>query len=96
MKGYWIILGAEVTDLEAQQTYGRLWQPIAEKYNARLRVLGAEVLRESWGASRVLAVEFESYALAKACYDDPAYTEAKAHALRASQRQLIIIEADLG
>jgi hypothetical protein len=48
MKGYWIILGAEVTDLEAQQEYGRLWQPIAQKYDAQLKMLGAEVPQESW------------------------------------------------
>jgi hypothetical protein len=28
MKGYWLILGAEVTDQEAQE-YGGLWAPIA-------------------------------------------------------------------
>lgn len=96
MKGYWIILGAEVTDVEAQQEYGRLWQPIGQKYNAQVKVLDCEVLKESWGASRVLVVEFDSLALAKACYDDPAYVQAYACAVRASQRQLIIIEGDLG
>lgn len=95
MKGYWIILGAEVTDVEAQQEYGRLWQPIGQKYNARVKVLDSEFLKESWGASRVLVVEFDSLALAKACYDDPAYVQAKACAVRASRRQLIIIEGDL-
>lgn len=92
MKGYWIILGADVTDPQAQVEYGRLWKPIGEKYGATLKLLGAEALKEADGASRVLAVEFESYAQAKACYEDPAYAEAKVFALRASRRQLIIIE----
>lgn len=95
MKGYWIILGGEVTDLEAQQEYARLWGPIGKKYGAVLKKLNAEALLEAGESSRALAVEFESYAQAKACYDDPAYTEAKAFALRASKRQLIIIEGDL-
>lgn len=95
MKGYWIILGAAVTDTEAQQAYGRLWGPIAEKYGAKLKSLEPGALVEAHTSTRVLAVEFESYAQAKACYEDPAYTEAKAWALRAYRRELIIIEGDL-
>ncbi|WP_437879563.1 DUF1330 domain-containing protein [Pseudomonas sp. LRF_L74] len=95
MKGYWIILGSEVRDPQAQQEYGRLWKPIAEKYAATLKVLDAGALQESNQSSRVLAVEFASYADAKACYDDPAYAQARAFALRAASRELIIIEADL-
>ncbi|MNE55969.1 hypothetical protein D3C76_697400 [compost metagenome] len=95
MKGYWIILAAAVTDAEAQQEYGRLWAPIAEKYGAKLKVLDAAALVESHTSSRALAVEFDSYAQAKACYADPAYSEAKAMALRAYRRELLIIEGDL-
>lgn len=95
MKGHWIILGGEVTDIEAQQEYRRLWQPIAKKYGALLKKLDTEALKESGGSSRVIAVEFESYAQVKTCYEDPAYTEAKAFALRASSRQLIIIAGEL-
>ncbi len=36
MKGYWLILGTEITDQAAQNDYNRLWAPIAEKYQARL------------------------------------------------------------
>ncbi|WP_211169268.1 DUF1330 domain-containing protein [Aromatoleum toluvorans] len=95
VKGYWIILGTDVTDQAAQQEYGRLWAPIGEKYGATVRVLDPEVLVESRSSRRVLAVEFPSYEQAKACYKDPAYTHAKEFALRASQRELIIIEGDL-
>lgn len=96
MKGYWIILGATVTDTEAQQEYGRLWGPIAAKYGATLKQLAPGALVESHTSSRVLAVEFASYTQAKACYDDPAYTEAKAFALRAAPRELIIPCRDNG
>lgn len=95
MKGYWIILGSDVTDQAAQQEYGRLWAPIGERYGARVRSLDAGVLVESRSSRRVLAVEFPSYEQAQACYKDPAYTQAKEFALRASQRELIIIEGDL-
>ncbi|MEZ1315085.1 DUF1330 domain-containing protein [Pseudomonas fluorescens] len=96
MKGYWIILGSTVTDTDAQQAYARLWAPIAERYGAKLKALDPAALLESHTTRRVLAVEFPSYAQAKACYEDPAYTQAKAFALRAAQRELIIIEGDLG
>ncbi|MFJ4453305.1 DUF1330 domain-containing protein [Pseudomonas sp. NPDC089392] len=95
MKGYWIILGAAVTDTEAQQEYGRLWAPIAEKYGARLKVLDSAALVEAHTSVRALAVEFDSYAQAKACYDDPAYTQAKAVALRTYRREVLIIEGDV-
>ncbi len=36
MKGYWFILGTDITDEEAQQKYGKLWAPLAEKCQARL------------------------------------------------------------
>ena len=96
MKGYWIILGTAVTDTQAQQEYGRLWAPIAEQYGARLKVLDSTALVESHTSTRALAVEFDSYAQAKACYADPAYSEAKAMALRAYRRELLIVEGDLG
>ena len=95
LKGYWIIFGSDVVDPDAQKEYGRLWGPIGEKYNARLKVLDAGSLVESLSTKRVLAVEFPSYEQAKACYHDPAYVEAMQFALRGSRRELLIIEGDL-
>lgn len=95
MKGYWIIFGSAVSDTEAQQEYGRLWGPIAEKYQAKIKILGADALLETHSTSRVLTIEFPSYAQAKSCYEDPAYAEAKAFALRASRRELIIVAGEL-
>ncbi|TGQ24896.1 DUF1330 domain-containing protein, partial [Mesorhizobium sp. M4B.F.Ca.ET.214.01.1.1] len=28
MKGYWLIIGTEISDQQAQAEYGRLWKPI--------------------------------------------------------------------
>ncbi|MFK0033629.1 DUF1330 domain-containing protein [Pseudomonas monteilii] len=95
MKGYWIIFGSAVADAEAQSEYARLWGPISETYQAKVKVLDADQVVETLTSSRVLAVEFPSLALAKACYADPAYTEAKGYALRAASREMIIIEGDL-
>ncbi|WP_244471873.1 DUF1330 domain-containing protein [Rhizobium phaseoli] len=51
-------------------------------------------MKEARDARRVTIVEFPSYQLAKACYDDAAYKEARQFALRASNRELLIIEGD--
>ena len=75
MKGYWLIIGAEITDQEAQAEYGRLWKPIAEKYQARMATPKTEpVLKEVRDAPRLIIVEFPSHQLAKACYEDTEYT----------------------
>lgn len=96
MKGYWLILGTSVSDQDAQAEYGRLWKPIAEKYQARLNPMKVPpLLKEARDATRVVVVEFPSYAIARACYDDPAYAEARKLALKASNRELVIFEGDL-
>ena len=71
LKGYWLILGAEVSDQEAQKEYGALWAPIAQRYEARL-IAGSDAVKliEARDAARVLLVEFPSFAAAQACYDD--------------------------
>lgn len=96
MKGYWIVLGSDIADQEAQQSYVRLWAPIAEKYGAKLRPLetGA-ALMEATQTTRVVLVEFPSYQQAKACYADPAYEKAKQYAIKGSKRELLIVEGDL-
>jgi len=77
MKGYWVILGTEISDVEAQAEYNRLWQPIAARYQARINSQASlPLLKEARDAQRVVIVEFPSLALAKACYADPAYQEA--------------------
>jgi uncharacterized protein (DUF1330 family) len=96
MKGYWIILGTAVTDQAAQGEYNRLWAPIAEKYQARLNPTKVPpLLRDARNTARVIIAEFPTYELAKACYEDPAYQAAREFALKASERDLLIIEGDL-
>jgi uncharacterized protein (DUF1330 family) len=96
MKGYWLVLGTEISDQVAQDEYGHLWAPIAEKYRARLNPMKQPLLlKEARNTSRVIVVEFPSYAIAKACYEDPAYEEARRFALRASNRDLLIFEGEM-
>lgn len=96
MKGYWLIIGTEISDQAAQAEYGRLWKPIAEKYEARINPTKVTVLlKEVRDAPRVIVIEFSTLELAKACYDDPAYQEALVFALRASTRELVMFEGEL-
>ncbi len=96
MKGYWLILGTDITDQAAQNEYNRLWAPIAEKYQARLNPTKVPVLlKDARNTSRIIIAEFPSYEMAKACYEDPAYQEARRFALRASQRDLLIFEGEI-
>ena len=96
MKGYWVIIGTDVTDQNAQAEYVRLWKPIAEKYQAVINPSDAPpALKEFRDATRLLVVEFPSYELATACYEDPAYQEARQYAFKAARRELIIFKGDL-
>lgn len=96
MKGYWIILGTAVTDPAAQEEYGRLWRPIAEKYEAKINPAKVPpILKEGRDTSRVIIVEFPSYETALACYEDPDYQAARKIANMAAQRDLLIIKAEI-
>jgi uncharacterized protein (DUF1330 family) len=96
MKGYWVVLGTAVSDPNAQAEYSKRWKPIAEKFQARVNPLDVPpMLKEARDAARVIIVEFPSLELAKACYDDPAYQEAKTFALQAAHRHLLIVEGEL-
>ncbi|MBE9637470.1 DUF1330 domain-containing protein [Salipiger mangrovisoli] len=96
MKGYWLVLGTDVTDAEAQAEYGRLWAPVAAKYGARVRRGDeAPTMLEAGDKSRILLVEFADLATAQACYDDPDYQAARAFAMKAAQRELVIFAATL-
>lgn len=98
MKGYWMIIGTAVTNADLQQDYGRLWAPIAEAYGAKvIRGERAPVRLEGRADSeRLLLVEFPSLEAARACYESPEYQAAKEIALKASTRDLILFEGDLG
>ncbi|RFC67975.1 MULTISPECIES: DUF1330 domain-containing protein [Mesorhizobium] len=96
MKGYWLILGTEILDQSAQDEYVRLWKPIAEKYQAKVKPDSTRsLLMEARDTRRVVVVEFPSYDAAKTCYDDPAYQLALSHALQASNRELLILQGDI-
>ncbi|TPI16946.1 DUF1330 domain-containing protein [Mesorhizobium sp. B4-1-3] len=69
MNGYWLIVGTEISNEEAQAEYARLWKPIGEKYQARTNTTKQPpLLVEARDAKRMVLVEFPSLELAKACW----------------------------
>lgn len=98
MKGYWLVLGTEVTDKEAQAEYARLFKPIGARYGAKINSteIVPQLIEQRADTGRMLLVEFPSLEAAKACYDDPEYREAMTFANKASRRDLVILAGDLG
>ncbi len=93
MAGYWIVRGAEIVDADALQEYGKLWPEIAARFGAEVIAgKGRSETREGPEFARQLIVRFDSYEQALDCYDSPEYQEAMKLALRASARELTIVE----
>ncbi|RVU38695.1 DUF1330 domain-containing protein [Hwanghaeella grinnelliae] len=96
MKGYWIVLGTEVTDQAAHAEYNRLWAPIAEKYGVKINPTETPpILKEARDTARVIIVEFPTYEDAVACYEDPDYQAAKTFANKAAKRDLLIVRGEI-
>jgi uncharacterized protein (DUF1330 family) len=76
-KGYWVVF-ADVTDPEGYKSYKAAnAKPIA-KYGGRFLARGGTVQpKEGKTRSRVVVLEFPSYAAALECYNSPEYVAAK-------------------
>jgi uncharacterized protein (DUF1330 family) len=92
-KGYWIA-HVKVTDPERYKDYVAANAAAFKKYNAKFLVRGGK--NEARGlplnGDRHVVLEFESYDVARACYDSPEYKAAEAIRDQASQANVIIIE----
>jgi|SRR6186997_1424745 len=75
-KGYWVVF-ADVSDLEGYKEYIAANASALAKFNARFLARGGKTeAKEGHPRSRVIVVEFPSYADALECYRSPEYTEA--------------------
>lgn len=95
MAGYWVVRGSAIKDEVALQEYGKMWGPIAERYGAEI-IAGKGVIDTREGAEfpRQLVIRFASYAQAVACYEDADYQAAMEYALKAYDRELVILDGD--
>lgn len=92
-KGYWIA-HVDVTDPERYKDYIAANAAPLKKYGARFLVRNGESLVPSGGLQgrRHVVIEFESYAVARACYESPEYQAAARIRDGASTGDIVIIE----
>jgi uncharacterized protein (DUF1330 family) len=87
------VRASDVTDQEAQRSYGKAWAPLAERYGAKVIAGPARIAtKEGAHVARAFIVRFETYEQALACYEDPAYQAAATFGKQASLRDLVILE----
>ena len=92
-KGYWIA-HVRVTDPERYKDYVAANAKAFEKYNAKFLVRGgeSEVRSGEHAYDRHVVLEFESYDVAKACYDSPEYKAATVIRNEASDGYVVVIK----
>ena len=91
-KGYWIG-HVSVHDPERYKSYIAEATPAYQEYGAKFLVRGGQFeAPESDMPERHVVIEFESYEVAKACYNSPQYTAAREHRLAASTGSVVIVE----
>jgi uncharacterized protein (DUF1330 family) len=92
-KGYWIA-HVKVKNPDRYKDYVAANALAFKKYNAKFIVRGG-TFEQRAGAEvgeRHVVIEFESYEVARACYDSPEYKAAAAIRDEASDASVIIIE----
>jgi uncharacterized protein (DUF1330 family) len=93
-KGYWIA-HVEVTNPERYKDYVAANAAPLKKYGGRFLVRGGDCLMpegKTFALRRHVVIEFESYAVAKACYESPEYQAAVRIRESASVGDIVIIE----
>ena len=92
-KGYWIA-HVHVADPERYKDYVAANAKAFEKYGAKFLVRGGdnEVKHGELLFDRHIVLEFESYEVAKACYESPEYKAAEVIRNEASDSYIVVIE----
>jgi uncharacterized protein (DUF1330 family) len=92
-KGYWIA-HMTVTDPERYKDYVAANAIAFEKYNAKFVTRGGDwqPRHGDMPYDRHVVLEFESYEVAKACYDSPEYTAAAVIRNEASDGYVVVVE----
>jgi len=92
-KGY-LIIRLSITDNNKFQKYPPLSTEAMKKFNGKYLVRGGkfDVLEGEWPVDRTTVVEFESYEIAKECYESIEYTNAKKIRELSAKSDFILIE----
>ncbi|SER06300.1 DUF1330 domain-containing protein [Thalassovita taeanensis] len=90
-KAYWVA-HVDVTDPAVYETYKQANAAPFAEFGARFLVRGGDQQqREGQTRSRTVVIEFPTYEAAVACYDSPAYQQAKALRDPVSTGDLVIV-----
>ena len=91
-KGYWIAR-VDVRDPEGYKGYVATAKPAFERFGAKFLARGgAYTAMEGAARGRNVVIEFDSVETAKACYDSPEYTEARAIRQKYADAEMVIVE----
>jgi uncharacterized protein (DUF1330 family) len=91
-KGYWVAL-VDVSDPEGYKAYITENAQAFQKFGARFLVRGGKAERpEGQTRSRIVLIEFPTYAAASECYRSPEYAKAMALRIGRSIVDLAIVE----
>jgi uncharacterized protein (DUF1330 family) len=90
----YIIVDVKITDPEAYAQYRQLTPASIAAYGGRFIVRGGptETLEGDWSPGRVVVLEFESVARAKAWWASAEYAVAKALRQRSATTRMIVVE----
>lgn len=91
-KGYWVAM-VDVANPEGYKEYITGNKTVFDKFGARFLVRnGEKEAVEGTPRSRVVVIEFESYATAMECYKSPEYQQVMALRTPHSQADIVVIE----
>lgn len=90
----YVLADVDVHDPETYESYRKLVPATIEKYGGKFLVRGGahEVVEGDWQPARLVLLAFEDMARAKAWYESPEYTAAKAIRIRASSGKLLLVD----
>ncbi|GAA0839249.1 MAG: DUF1330 domain-containing protein [Cupriavidus sp.] len=91
-KGYWVA-SVDVANAAGYQGYITANKAVFDKYGARFLVRnGEKTVVEGTPRSRIVVIEFESYARALECYRSPEYQALVALRAPHAQADIVVIE----
>lgn len=90
----YVIVEIEVTDPEKYEDYKKLAFSSVTEHGGKYIVRGgsSDTFEGGWSPRRIVVLEFESMAKARAWYQSPDYQEAKQIRLEASSANMICVE----
>ena len=90
----YVIAEVEVTDLETFEEYRKLVPPTIEAFGGRYVVRGGAIeSREGgWQPKRIVVIEFDDAARAKAWHDSDLYAPARALREASTRTRMIVVE----